>query len=74
MPIVATDTGIAGSVVEEGRNGFVVDHEHMKEAILGLLRDGSQRKQFGSRSRQIANNYTWESAAKRMIEIYRELV
>lgn len=74
LPIVATDTGIAGSVVEEGRNGFVVDHEHMKEAILGFLRDGSQRKLFGSRSRQIANNYTWESAAKRMIEIYRELV
>jgi glycosyltransferase involved in cell wall biosynthesis len=74
LPIVATDTGIAGSVVEEGRNGFVVDHEHMKEAILGLLGDGLQREQFGARSRQIAKKYTWESAAKRMIEIYRELV
>ncbi|UCF07804.1 MAG: glycosyltransferase family 4 protein [Thermoplasmata archaeon] len=74
LPIVATDTGIAGSVVEEGKNGYLVDHDQMKEVILGLLRDGSHRKEFGSRSRQIAYNYTWESAAKRMVEIYQELV
>lgn len=74
LPIITTDTGIAGSVVEEGGNGFIVDHEHMKAVILQLLGDELKRKRFGSRSRQIAYNFTWEGAAKRMIEIYKELV
>jgi len=74
LPIVATDTGIASTVVEDGRNGFLVDHENMKEAILELMGDMAKRKHFGARSRQIAHNYTWESAARGIIHIYRELV
>jgi glycosyltransferase involved in cell wall biosynthesis len=74
LPIVATQTGISSKVVEEGKNGFLVDHKDMKEAIVKLLNDNDLRKRMGLRSREIAENYSWSSAAKRMIAIYEELV
>jgi len=74
LPLVTTKTGISSKVVEHGKNGFLVDYENMGEAIVKLLKDKNLRKQMGIRSREIAKNYSWSSAAKRMITIYEELV
>lgn len=74
LPLVATKTGISSKVVEEGKNGFLVDYENMGEAILKLLRDKDLRVRMGDSSRKMAQDYTWSSAAKRMIAIYEELI
>jgi glycosyltransferase involved in cell wall biosynthesis len=74
LPIVATRTGISSKVVKEGKNGFIVDYKNMKESIVRLLRDDELRKRMGRRSREMAGDYSWSSAAKRMIAIYEELV
>jgi glycosyltransferase involved in cell wall biosynthesis len=74
LPLVATDTGISSQVVEENKNGFIVDHDNMYDAILKLLRDKGLRTRMGRRSREIARDYSWSSAAKRMISVYEELI
>jgi glycosyltransferase involved in cell wall biosynthesis len=74
LPLVTTKTGISSKVVQDGKNGFLVDYENMGEAIVRLLKDKDLRKRMGIRSREIATNYSWSSAAKRMIAIYEELV
>ena len=74
LPLVTTKTGISNKVVEDGKNGFLVDYENMGKAILKLLRDKELRCRMGARSRNMAINYSWSSAAKRMIAIYEELV
>jgi glycosyltransferase involved in cell wall biosynthesis len=51
-----------------------VDYESMGHAILKLLTDSALRKRMGKRSREIAKDYTWSKAAKRMIAIYEELI
>ena len=74
LPLIATNTGISSKVVENGKNGFLVDYENMGGAILKLLRNKELRKRMGGRSREIALDYSWSKAAKRMIAIYEELV
>ena len=74
LPLVATNTGISSKVIEENKNGFLVDYDNMGDAILKLLRDKKLRSRMGQRSREIARDYSWSSAAKRMISIYEELI
>jgi glycosyltransferase involved in cell wall biosynthesis len=74
LPLVATDTGISSRVVEDGKNGFLVDHEGMGDALLKLLRDEDLRKSMGRRSREIGRDYSWSDAAKRIIKVYDELI
>jgi len=74
LPLVVTKTGISSKVVENGKNGFLVDYKNMGKAIVKLLRDHKLRRQMGLRSREIATNYSWDRAAQRMIAIYEELV
>ena len=74
LPLVATNTGISSKVIEENKNGFLVDYDNMGEAILKLLKDKKLRGLMGHRSREIARDYSWSSAAKRMISIYEELI
>lgn len=57
IPIVATDVGDSGKLVEDGRNGFMVqseDDHSLEEAIKRLTYDTGMRQRFGARSRAIA--------------------
>jgi glycosyltransferase involved in cell wall biosynthesis len=74
LPLVSTETGIAGEVVKEGDNGFLVNYDNIGEAVIRLLVDESLRKRMGTRSREMAKSYTWEDVARKMIAIYKELV
>ena len=50
LPVVATDAGGTGELIEDGRTGFLV-RERTPEAfaapVLRLLRDDAMRKRFG---------------------------
>jgi glycosyltransferase involved in cell wall biosynthesis len=74
LPLVATNTGISSKVIEENKNGFLVNYENMEEAILRLLRDQNLRMNMGHRSREIAQDYSWRRVAKGMISVYEELI
>ncbi len=56
-PVVVSDVGGTGDIVEPGHNGFITtagDARDFGAALSAVLSDGSRRRAMGSRSRQVA--------------------
>jgi len=75
-PLVASIHGGSRDVIEDGANGFLVDHnkiEQLADATLKLVTmDGAARRQIGHRARQtILETYTWDKVAHHLLSIYR---
>ena len=73
LPVITTRQCVAGvELVEEGRNGFLVDAENVSELaerIRTLLSSPDLRRQFGERSYRKMMDYTIEKMAQRHFEI-----
>jgi len=72
LPVITTEN--AGSVVENGKEGFIIpiqDVESLKEKILFFYNNREMIKEFGKRARKKAEKYTWEDYGKRVVEIYK---
>jgi glycosyltransferase involved in cell wall biosynthesis len=70
LPLIATPVGAVPTVIVDGRTGVLVpaeDPELLATAIIGLLRDDSQRKQLGSAARQLVEE---QFSAQRMTADY----
>jgi phosphatidylinositol alpha-1,6-mannosyltransferase len=68
LPIVASDHPGNRTYVEQGRSGFLVEHRNphaLADAILSMLERRSELPAMGRRSREIAEQYSWASIAKR---------
>jgi glycosyltransferase involved in cell wall biosynthesis len=47
----------------------------LAQAIRRLLEDPGLRRQMGQAGRRrVINRFTWESAARQMVEVYRETI
>ncbi len=71
LPVITTEN--AGSVVEDGKEGFIIptqDVESLKEKILFFYNHRETIKEFGKRARKKAEQYTWENYGKRVNGIY----
>ena len=56
-PVVATRVGGTPELVENGRNGLLVEKENIEQlanALLSLIHDQEKRKQLGEKGREIA--------------------
>jgi glycosyltransferase involved in cell wall biosynthesis len=73
-PIVATALNEAAEVIQDGRNGLLVeagDVNRFAEAILTLLNDPVQRVRLGQNARQQAvEQYSWDQYTRRLEKIY----
>ena len=73
LPVITTRQCVAGvELVEEGRNGFLVDAENVSELaerIRTLLSCPDLQRQFGERSYRKMMDYTIEKMAQRHFEI-----
>jgi glycosyltransferase involved in cell wall biosynthesis len=69
-PVIATRVGGMTDIVEEGKNGLLVEADNataLAEAILGLLKDDELRHSMGQLGRQQANTrYSWELIAEQL--------
>lgn len=76
-PVVVTDTGGVGEVVEDGRNGFLVgrrDVEKMSDRVVGLLKDASGRGRMARYARSsLDGRFTTRSMVESTSAIYDEL-
>lgn len=74
VPVVATDVGAVGEVIEDGKTGFVVppqDAEALARATLTLLDDPKMRRRFGATGRERAVAlYALEPSARTMVECF----
>lgn len=75
LPLIATETGGADELVEEGKNGFVVpvrSAEKIKEALEKLLVDPDQIRAFGEESRRQAETRSWAEVARNFQNAFQE--
>jgi glycosyltransferase involved in cell wall biosynthesis len=77
LPIVASDIPALGEVVDDGRNGFLVEPESptaLAAALARLLDDRAMSASFGAQSVKIfRERFTIERSARRMIDLYHEV-
>ena len=72
LPVVVTDVGGSGELVDE--NGVVVpvgDVEALRDAIVSFRDDPAGRSAMGVRSREIALRYSWAAVAQEYVAVYR---
>jgi len=75
LPIVMTDTGGAGSVVQDRVNGFVVpqgDAEALSARLLQLGREPALRSGMSEKSLGIARQFTADRMVQKTLEVYAE--
>ncbi len=75
VPVVATDVGDVGKIVEDGRTGQLVkadDYKNIKKAILKLLGEG--KSVYKENCIEMAKSYSWESLSVRILGVYEESI
>jgi phosphatidylinositol alpha-1,6-mannosyltransferase len=75
-PLIASIHGGSRDVIDDGVNGFLVDHnaiDQLAEATLRMVTlDDAARRKMGREARQtILRGYTWAQIAHRLLDIYR---
>jgi len=77
-PVIATRAGALPEVVGNGSAGILVppqDPAALAAAIKRLLADKPLRQKLGKAGRKrIEEAFSWEDAAKRTLEVYKEVV
>jgi glycosyltransferase involved in cell wall biosynthesis len=78
LPVVATDVGSVGEMVEDGRSGVMVpagDVGALQEAVKALLGDTERMRAFGDRGRKIVEEkYTLEQMCSKREALFSELL
>jgi len=76
VPVVAFDIGGINEAVSNEETGLLVERANTVElasALLRLLDDKSLREKMGFNGRRfVAENFTWDICAKRMLGVYSE--
>jgi len=76
--IVATALNEAAEVIQDGRNGLLIeagDVNRFAEAVLTLLNDPVERVRLGQNARkQAVEQYSWEQYTRRLEKIYLNVV
>ena len=73
LPVVAFRSGGIPELVENGRNGVIVeqgDEEGLYRAMSELARDRALRERLGAAGEQTARRYPWEYTVDQLDDIY----
>lgn len=74
-PVIAADTDTSRCVVEDGRDGLLVQPEpaEIAAAIAALLNDNTLRRAMGERGyRKVARAYSWPAIAAKVEQAYAQ--
>ncbi|WP_135805411.1 glycosyltransferase family 4 protein [Halorussus marinus] len=75
-PVVSTSAGDFPELVERSGAGVVVppeDPERLAEALVSVLTDPEASDRMARNSRRMAEELSWESIARRHLDLYREV-
>jgi glycosyltransferase involved in cell wall biosynthesis len=76
LPIVATNTGGIPEIIENGKNGILVEPKNPNElanAIVDLINNQDQREMLGKNALQNVFKYSIETTVNKNIELYKKL-
>jgi len=77
-PVVATAVGSLPEVIVDGETGFLVpsgDRRQFAERVVTLLRDEPLARQFGEAGRRrVESLFRWEMVARRLVELYEQVL
>ena len=77
VPIVALKDDCYAQMLIDGKNGFTVyphDPSLFADKILILLNDEKIYQEFSKNAKEIAKNFSAENQAKKLIQIYQEII
>jgi glycosyltransferase involved in cell wall biosynthesis len=77
IPVIGARSGGVPELVEDNRNGLLVDQGDVAglcEAMRRLLLDRAMREQFGAEARQMAAKMSWENTVDRLERIYQKVL
>lgn len=79
LPIITSNRGGNPEVIEEGKNGYIVnDFENpdaYAEKIINLLNNESKREQMGKYGRsKVEKDFGWNRVAMNLIGVYKEVL
>jgi glycosyltransferase involved in cell wall biosynthesis len=73
LPVVAMNHGGVGDIVENGREGFLVnDGEEFVERIVELVRDATLRQRMAEAGRARVAKFGWDAVIARHLDIYAQ--
>jgi D-inositol-3-phosphate glycosyltransferase len=76
-PVIASEVGGLGYLVQDGVTGFTVpdsDPAALCDRLSRTLGDANLRHIMGQNAAQYALGYAWENIAAQMMEVYRDLM
>lgn len=75
-PVIVTNVGSIGEVVENGITGFIVppqDIEQIAKSVIKILQNDELRRQMGENAYlKIQKELSWEQAAKLTVKVYEQ--
>jgi len=75
LPLVTSNRGAIPYVVENEKQGFIVEYKNVNrlaEKLKMLLKDDKLRKDLGKNGKIKAKQYEWEQVTKSYLEIYKD--
>lgn len=75
LPVVTTDTGGVGDIIENGVDGFIVPRRNSQaiaDAVEKLLANPDLQEKIGKRAKEKAKNYVWKKTTERVLNIYEK--
>jgi len=77
IPVVASNTGAPGEIIDEGETGYLVDpydSEKLSQRILEILTDNELAKKMGDKAREVAvQKYSIENYISKLSSTYIEI-
>jgi D-inositol-3-phosphate glycosyltransferase len=76
-PVIASDVGGLGFLVQDGETGYTVpdgEPDKLCGKLTLLLGDHALRERMGQRAVEVAQSYGWEKIAKQIVDVYEGLI
>jgi len=73
MPVIASNVGGIGEVIEDGKTGYVVGKENPEQFAKAIIRfyKESKEKEFSSNMKSLKEKYSWYNFVKGMFELIK---